>query len=76
MPPNPEANAKAFKLRVVQVVAAKFMEDIGTLCDLRFAALSSEPGGDELISFHHVIANDGLNDLEAATPRKFNAETG
>jgi hypothetical protein len=37
----------------VQVVAARFMEQIGLLCDHRFAALSLEPGGKELISFHY-----------------------
>jgi hypothetical protein len=34
------------------------MEEIGILCDHRFNALSSEPGGQELLSFHYVIADD------------------
>ncbi len=42
----------------MQAVAASFMEDIGMLCDRRFATLSSEPGGEELLSFRYVIAND------------------
>jgi hypothetical protein len=59
----------------VQVVAAKFMEDISILCDHRFAALSSEPGGNELISFRYVIANDGLNDLETESQGESTANT-
>ena len=47
----------------LQVVAARFMEQIGILCDLRFAALSSEPGGKELIAFHYdnIFANHGID---------------
>ena len=49
------------------------MDEIGKLSDHRFAALSSEPGGNELISFHYVIANDGL---ETGSHKQFTAETG
>ncbi len=59
-----------------QAAAAKFMEDISILCDHRFATLSAEPGGSELISFRYVIANDGLNDLETGSQGKSNANTG
>ena len=52
------------------------MEEISILCDHRFAALSAEPGGKELISFRYVIANDGLNDLETVSEAKSTANTG
>ncbi len=48
----------------MQVVAARFMEDIGVLCDHRFAALCSETGGEELLSFRYVIPHDTSNENE------------
>jgi hypothetical protein len=54
----------------VQVAAASFMEEIGMLCDRRFAALSSEPGGEELLSFHYVIADDSRDETAFQGPCK------
>ncbi len=52
-----------------QVVAARFMEQIGLLCDQRFAALASEPGGKELISYHypHAFADNNACLLQGKT---------
>ena len=60
----------------MQAVAAKFMEDISELCDHRFSALSSEPGGKELISLRYSIANDGLNGLETGPQGNSTANSG
>jgi hypothetical protein len=63
-------------MNCVQAVAAKFMEDIGVLCDHRFAALSLEPGGNELISFRYIIANDGLSGLDSGPQGESTANSG
>jgi hypothetical protein len=48
----------------VQDAAARFMEDIGLLCDSRFAILCSEPGGEELVSFRYAIAHNSSDENE------------
>ncbi len=48
----------------VQDTAARFMEDIGVLCDRRFAILCSEPGGEELVSFRYAIAHNASDENE------------
>ena len=40
------------------------MEDIGLLCDSRFAILCSEPGGEELVSFRYAIAHNSSDENE------------
>jgi hypothetical protein len=62
-----------------QAVAANFMEQIGLLCNHRFAALASEPGGKELISYHypHSHSDDHSILLQSKSPASagFDAHT-
>jgi hypothetical protein len=55
-----------------QVFAARFMEQIGLLCDNRFAALALEPGGKELISYHypHSFADNNAFLLQGKPPAR------
>ncbi len=58
----------------VQGIAATFMEEIGMLCDRRFAALSAEPGGDDLVSFRFVTSDD--TSYESAIQGELSSKNG
>jgi hypothetical protein len=45
------------------------------LCDRRFATLSSEPGGKELLSFQYVIADDSGDETAFEGPCKNGSAT-